>query len=373
MNLRQILLAIAISAGLTLATVSQAQQGHYRWWRKAPAPTDTTAPAPADTTAPTTPSGLAASAVTSSSLTLAWSAATDNVGVTGYRVYCNGTLVVSPSSTSVQITELLPGGTCSFTVSAFDAAGNVSAPSAPLSVTTPASVPAPAPVLAAQVAWSAGMETGSVAEWSEKVNSDSADTVASRDFAHSGSWSMKQSVTGAKGGTRMQRYPELDALARAGTPFYWTWWDYFPTSISFGSNDMFMLWGTWSVKTAVPNAPGDPLWGLYFHNTGNTLDLVFNATWNAGLPATKVYNSPIPVPIGRWNKFEIFTDPAGHITVWLNGQMLFDLSGVMTVYPQVGQTPLLFGIEQTGYGSNLTPIPFVHYVDDVTVSLGRVN
>src|SRR5437667_2239137 len=134
MNLRQILLAIALSSGLTLATVSHAQ--HRHWWRTA------------DSIAPTTPTGLAASAVTSTSLTLSWSPATDNVGVTGYRVYVNGTLLLSSSSTSVQVTELLAGGTRSFTVAAFDAAGNVSAPSAPLSVTTPSlttSAPTPAP------------------------------------------------------------------------------------------------------------------------------------------------------------------------------------------------------------------------------------
>src|SRR6266446_6937220 len=100
MNLQRILLAIAISSGLTLATVSHAQ--HRHWWRT---------PAPADTTAPTTPTGLSASAITPTSVILSWGAATDNVGVTGYRVYVNDTLVVSSSSTSVQITELLAGGT----------------------------------------------------------------------------------------------------------------------------------------------------------------------------------------------------------------------------------------------------------------------
>src|SRR5204863_9941193 len=101
------------------------------------APLSVTTPPLADTTAPTTPTGLSASALTSTSLTLSWSPATDNVGVTGYRVYRDGTLVASPSGTLVSITGLSASTPYSFTVSAFDAAGKASAPSAPLSVTTP--------------------------------------------------------------------------------------------------------------------------------------------------------------------------------------------------------------------------------------------
>src|SRR5438445_7152639 len=152
-NLRQILLGIAISSGLTLATVSHAQNWHSRQMRTpTPTSTDTTAPtttttttttAPTtDTTAPTTPSGLAASAVTSTSLTLSWNASTDNVGVTGYRVYRGGTQVASPGGTSASIAGLSAGVPYSFTVSAVDAAGNVSALSAALSVTTPPPGPA---------------------------------------------------------------------------------------------------------------------------------------------------------------------------------------------------------------------------------------
>src|SRR6266850_3988414 len=99
------------------------------------APLSATTAAPSDTTAPTTPSGLAASAVTSMSLTLSWNAAIDNVGVAGYRVYRDGTLVASPGGTSASITGLSASATHSFTVSAFAAAGNVSVPSAPLPVT----------------------------------------------------------------------------------------------------------------------------------------------------------------------------------------------------------------------------------------------
>src|SRR5882762_5570041 len=106
-----------------------------------------TTKAPADTQAPSTPANLAATVVSASQIDLSWSAATDNVGVTGYRVYRDGALVASPGGTSASITGLSAGVPYSFTVSAFDAAGNVSAPSAPLSATialpliTPPSTP----------------------------------------------------------------------------------------------------------------------------------------------------------------------------------------------------------------------------------------
>jgi chitodextrinase len=93
---------------------------------------------PSDTTAPLAPTGLTTSALTATSLTLAWSAASDNVGVTGYRVYRSGTLITSPTGTSTSLTGLSPSTAYSFTVAAVDAAGNVSAQSVPLSVTTQA-------------------------------------------------------------------------------------------------------------------------------------------------------------------------------------------------------------------------------------------
>src|SRR5438094_4593450 len=246
MKLQRMLLAIAVISGLTLATVSHAQHGH--WWRKP-------APAPADTIAPATPTGLAASAVTSTSLTLSWSPASDNVGVTGYRVYRDGTLVASPGATSASITGLSAATTYSFTVSAVDAAGNASALSAPLSattplLTTPTSAPTPPPY-DPQIQWRTGMETGDLGAWSEKVNTGYADsaavTIASEGMAARMStlfnlpsaWVMKQSWNGSSGvaeasGTRMSRYPEINALAKAETTLYYSWWDFFTTTMSYG-------------------------------------------------------------------------------------------------------------------------------------------
>ncbi|HZG56038.1 discoidin domain-containing protein [Paenibacillus sp.] len=92
-----------------------------------------------DTQAPTAPSGLTATAVSSSAIDLAWTASSDNVGVAGYRVYRNGTLVGTVSGTSYSDTGLTASTTYNYTVRAFDAAGNVSGDSATASATTQSS------------------------------------------------------------------------------------------------------------------------------------------------------------------------------------------------------------------------------------------
>ncbi|MFF0300396.1 glycoside hydrolase family 6 protein [Streptomyces sp. NPDC004562] len=109
---------------------------------------------PGDTTAPTAPTGLRATAKTASSVSLAWTAATDNVGVTGYDVYRDGTRVGSPSTgTTYTDTGLSAATAYSYTVRARDAAGNVSAASAALSVTTEAGGGGPDPAGGLKIAY----------------------------------------------------------------------------------------------------------------------------------------------------------------------------------------------------------------------------
>lgn len=88
-----------------------------------------------DTVAPTAPS-LSASGTTQTSTNLSWSGATDNVGITGYDVYQGAALLGSTSSTSYAVSGLSASTTYSFSVKAKDAAGNVSAASNTVSVTT---------------------------------------------------------------------------------------------------------------------------------------------------------------------------------------------------------------------------------------------
>jgi chitodextrinase len=101
-----------------------------------------------DSTAPTPPpTNLIASSITGTTLTLSWLAASDNVGVTGYNVYKNGSIIGTTNLLTFNVTGLVSANSYNFTVKAFDAAGNVSLPSNTLSVTTPDTIPPSAPVL----------------------------------------------------------------------------------------------------------------------------------------------------------------------------------------------------------------------------------
>ncbi|MDT0482665.1 MULTISPECIES: carbohydrate binding domain-containing protein [Streptomyces] len=91
-----------------------------------------------DTQAPSAPGSLRSTGKTSSSVSLAWNASSDNVGVTAYDVYSGSNQVLSVSGTSATVSGLAASTSYTFTVKARDAAGNVSAASNAVSVTTDA-------------------------------------------------------------------------------------------------------------------------------------------------------------------------------------------------------------------------------------------
>src|SRR6266542_1559332 len=91
-----------------------------------------------DTSPPTAPANLTVTGKTSSSVSLSWTASTDNVGVTAYDLYNATTLATSVTTTAATITGLAPSTTYTFTVKARDAAGNTSPASNQASATTDA-------------------------------------------------------------------------------------------------------------------------------------------------------------------------------------------------------------------------------------------
>ncbi|WP_309110800.1 PQQ-dependent sugar dehydrogenase [Saccharothrix sp.] len=85
-----------------------------------------TDPAPPDTQAPTAPTNLRSTGRTTTSVDLTWTASTDNVAVTGYQVFRDGTQTGTADGTSTTVGGLTAGTTYRFTVRARDAAGNLS-------------------------------------------------------------------------------------------------------------------------------------------------------------------------------------------------------------------------------------------------------
>jgi glucose/arabinose dehydrogenase len=83
-----------------------------------------------DNTPPTAPTGLKVSATTANSISLTWTKSTDNVGVTGYTVLEGSSQVGLSTTNSFTVQGLAPNSSHTYTVTARDAAGNVSTPSA---------------------------------------------------------------------------------------------------------------------------------------------------------------------------------------------------------------------------------------------------
>jgi chitodextrinase len=91
----------------------------------------------ADAVAPTVPAGLTATAISTTQVNLSWTASTDHFGVTGYKVFRGGVQIATVTNATTYVNTGLTANTAySYTVSAFDAAGNNSAQCAAFSVTT---------------------------------------------------------------------------------------------------------------------------------------------------------------------------------------------------------------------------------------------
>jgi len=115
--------------------------------------------APADVTVPSTPTNLTATTHSASQVDLSWGGSTDNVGIAGYDIYRNGSLVTSIGYvTSYSDTNLTMGASYTYQIKARDAANNTSAFSNSANVTMPS------------VLFSDGFESGDFSAWTSATN-----------------------------------------------------------------------------------------------------------------------------------------------------------------------------------------------------------
>jgi hypothetical protein len=91
-----------------------------------------------DTTPPSVPTALNVTGHTATSISLSWTASTDNIGVASYDILNGSTAVGNSRTTAFTVTSLAPNTSYTFAVRAKDAAGNTSATSATVSAMTDA-------------------------------------------------------------------------------------------------------------------------------------------------------------------------------------------------------------------------------------------
>jgi chitodextrinase len=138
--------------------------------------------APTDVTAPSTPTNLTATAHSASQADLSWTGSLDNVGVAGYDIYRNGSLLTSIGMvTSYSDTNLTLGTTYTYQVKARDAAGNTSGFSNSASVTMPS------------VLFSDGFESGNFSAWT----SNTAGITVQQQEVYAGAYAARAISTGS--------------------------------------------------------------------------------------------------------------------------------------------------------------------------------
>src|SRR6185503_17190852 len=84
---------------------------------------------------PSAPTNLTATSANATTISLSWDASVDNVGVLGYRIYCNGVAIDTEVHTTYLHTNIANYGNNTYTVAAYDATGNVSPMSNPVTQT----------------------------------------------------------------------------------------------------------------------------------------------------------------------------------------------------------------------------------------------
>ncbi len=158
-----------------------------------------------DTTPPSTPTGLATSAVGQTSATLSWTASTDNVGVTGYRLFQGGTQVGTSATTSFNFTGLTCGTTYTLGVAAVDAAGNVSG-TATANVATAACPDTTPPSTPTGLATSAVGQTSATLSWTASTDNVGVTGYRRLPGRHPGRDARRRRATASRGSPAATTY-----------------------------------------------------------------------------------------------------------------------------------------------------------------------
>src|ERR671930_2390943 len=255
-----------------------------------------------DTTPPTKPTGLTATPFSGTQVDLSWFASTDDVGVTGYVIYRNGTRLTGIGAvTTYSDTSVVPSTSYSYSVVAVDAAGNAS----------PASDPALAATPSASLL-NDDFETGDLSKWTS-VNG----LVVQQAEVYGGSWAARATSTGSP----------MYAYAQLASSYSNLYYRVRFKILSQGANTVTLL--------RFRTASNGPLASVFVGSSGNVgykNDLA-NTTTTGTTRAT----------LGTWRELQahvLVNGSTSHIDVWLDGNLILSSASESLGTTGVGRVEL---------------------------------
>ena len=209
------------------------------------------------------------------------------------------------------------------------------------------------------VLWSADHETGDLDQWTEGqfgeavFNTGTGAVSISHDVAHSGTASLKMTISDASGTTQAARILRWHDNPIEG--YYSVWLD-FPRNYRPAA-----WWNVFQFKSL--GAESDPTWVL---NIGNRADgSMFFYLWDAITRKSYGPRSYLNVKPNQWTQVTAYlrqaTDDTGRSTIWQDGVLLFDVDHVQTALSD----NIHWGIGN--YTDDISPSDPVIYADDAEI------
>ena len=247
-----------------------------------------------DTSPPTQPTGLTATEISPTQVQLGWNDSTDNVGVTAYDIYRDGTLIASSAPPAGYVDQTAqPGTTYTYTVIARDAAGNSSATSDPATVTT-----------SNATMFFDGFETGDMTHWTTSTG-----MTVQTQVVNDGTYAAEAAAAGAPAYAYKQ-------LSQTWSSLYYSARFYIRSQGS--SNSAYLMRFRTAAKGAI---------AALFVSSGGKLGLRNDVT---GVTTT----SSTVVSRGAWHTIEMYgaiNGTSGAISVWLDGSPVAQLTGAQSL------------------------------------------
>ena len=294
-----------------------------------------------DTVAPSAPTGLTATNVTATSISLAWTASTDNVGVVGYGVYRNGTKVADTTTVQTSLASLSCGTSYTVGVDAVDPAGNRSAITT-ITVGTSACAVATLQPLGASGSWNLVFDdemngtSVDLTKWRPNWlgSSDTAITKGIND-AEVNCYDPKQVTEGGGNLT-------LSAVQRPCTAENGVTYPYASGMITTGYNKFLFTYGLMEARVWIPPGTATPVdWPGFWASGANwpqdgEIDvmevlggkLCWHFHYSGGAPG----GCPNIPQVGGWHTFSADWEP-GVITFYYDGAQVGQVTSGVTSAP----------------------------------------